>query len=95
MAAVESAKAPAVALAYSDGNRHPTFGLWPVSLADDLESFLANGDRKVMLFAQQHNLQKVDFPLAELNGMPFDPFFNVNTPQDFADAEKMIGELTE
>lgn len=79
-----------IAMAYSDGNRHPTFGLWPISLKDELELFLRGGDRKVMLFAQRYNLQKVGFPLSEIGGETIDPFFNVNTPDEFAHAERLL-----
>lgn len=82
-----------VCLAYSDGNRHPTFGCWPVALQGELEAFLLAGDRKVMLFAQRHNLQKVDFPLEMRDKETFDPFFNVNTPDEFKQAENMMAEL--
>lgn len=79
-----------IALAHSDGNRHPTFGLWPIELKDELEKFLQAGDRKVMLFAQRHNLKKVDFPLRKIGGETVDPFFNVNTPGDFEQAERLM-----
>ena len=79
-----------VCLAFSGGNRHPTFGLWPLSLREALREFLvAEGERKVMLFAGRHNLVKVDFPLAEDGS---DPFFNINTPQDLDQATTMIGK---
>ena len=75
----------AICLAYSDGNRHPVFGSWPVTLAADLKKFLVNeNERKVMLFVQRYTLIKVDFPMRFHNGAPFDPFFNINTPADLA-----------
>ncbi len=82
-----------IALAYSNGNRHPTFGLWPIALKDELADFLHAGDRKVMLFAGRHDLHKIDFPMIGRNGEVVDPFFNVNTPQDFAHAETLIEEF--
>lgn len=82
-------KSETICLAYSGGNRHPTFGLWPIALREALRRFLVEeGERKVMLFAQRHNLVKVDFPLAPDGS---DPFFNINTPQDMQQAEQMIG----
>ncbi|AWI86234.1 molybdenum cofactor guanylyltransferase MobA (plasmid) [Alloyangia pacifica] len=65
-------------------NRHPTFGLWPVSLRDDLRAALEGGLRKVVLWTDQHGAGEALFP-AE----PFDPFFNVNTPEDLARAEAL------
>jgi len=91
--AASTEKAPTICLAYSDNNRHPTFGLWPVKLENDLERFLLEGDRKVMLFAQRYNLQKVDFLIEIRDNKPFDPFFNVNTPEEFAEAEAVMAEM--
>ena len=34
--------------------RHPTFGLWSVSLADDLEKNIHSGVRKIVLWADKH-----------------------------------------
>ena len=66
-------------------NRHPTFGLWPVALRDDLRAALQGGLRKVVLWTDQHDGREALFP-AE----PFDPFFNVNTPEDMACAEELL-----
>ena len=66
-------------------NRHPTFGLWPVTLRNDLRAALNDGLRKVVLWTDQHDGREALFP-AE----PFDPFFNVNTPDDLALAEKLL-----
>ncbi|MCA0994853.1 molybdenum cofactor guanylyltransferase MobA [Alloyangia pacifica] len=65
-------------------NRHPTFGLWPVSLRNHLRRALEEGLRKVVLWTDQHGAGEALFP-AE----PFDPFFNVNTPEDLARAEAL------
>ncbi|MCB1423304.1 MAG: molybdenum cofactor guanylyltransferase MobA [Nitratireductor sp.] len=79
-----------VCLAYSGGNRHPTFGIWPLCLRAALRRFLVEeGERKVMLFAGRYNLVKVEFPLAEDGS---DPFFNINTPQDLEQAAGMTGK---
>ncbi|MEZ5720576.1 MAG: molybdenum cofactor guanylyltransferase MobA [Paracoccaceae bacterium] len=83
------AQAP-IALAESDGWLHPTFGLWPVTLAEDLELALEAGTRKVAGWALGEGAVRVQFA-AE----PFDPFFNVNTPDDLATAERILaGERT-
>lgn len=65
-------------------NRHPTFGLWPVALRDDLRAALQGGLRKVVLWTDQHNGREALF-----EAEPFDPFFNVNTPEDLAQAENL------
>lgn len=62
--------------------RHPTFGLWPVALRDDLRSALEGGLRKVVLWTQEHGGREALFP-------DEDAFFNINTPDDLARAEAM------
>ena len=71
-----------LALAASPEGRHPTFGLWPVALRDDLRAALQAGLRKVVLWTDRHGGRLAEFP----GGDP-DPFFNVNTPADLALAE--------
>ncbi|MEM8730989.1 MAG: molybdenum cofactor guanylyltransferase MobA [Pseudomonadota bacterium] len=65
--------------------RHPTFGLWPVALRDDLRAALREGLRKVVLWSDAHGGREALFP----EGPP-DPFFNVNTPEDLAQAQSML-----
>ncbi len=69
-------------------NRHPTFGLWPVALRHDLRTALQAGLRKVVLWTDRHNGREALFP-----AQPFDPFFNVNTPEDLEKAQKMLEQL--
>lgn len=63
--------------------RHPTFGLWPVALRDDLRGALDGGVRKVVAWTDQHAGRIAQFPQEQA-------FFNVNTPQDLAQAEAML-----
>lgn len=63
--------------------RHPTFGLWPVALRDDLRAALEGGLRKVVLWTDTHGGREAMFPQEEA-------FFNVNTPEDLAHAETML-----
>jgi molybdopterin-guanine dinucleotide biosynthesis protein A len=63
--------------------RHPTFGLWPVALRDDLRRALEGGLRKVVLWTETHGGREALFPQEEA-------FFNVNTPDDLAQAETML-----
>lgn len=65
--------------------RHPTFGLWPVALRDDLRAALQDGVRKVVLWTDRHGGREALFPVAG-----FDPFFNVNTPEDLKRAEGLL-----
>ena len=65
-------------------SEHPTFGLWPVALADDLEDALTRGGlRKVIVWASRHGLARVVFDEGAY------PFFNVNSPDDLATAERI------
>jgi molybdopterin-guanine dinucleotide biosynthesis protein A len=67
--------------------RHPTFGKWPVALRDDLRQALNDGVRKVVQWTKPNGCVNVEF-----SAEPFDPFFNVNTPEDMVRAEAMIAE---
>ncbi len=82
MLAAEQAGAD-MALAATPGGRHPTFGLWPVALRDDLRGALLGGLRKVVLWTDQHGCGTAEFPDDAA-------FFNVNTPDDLATAEAML-----
>ncbi|MEM6578117.1 MAG: molybdenum cofactor guanylyltransferase MobA [Pseudomonadota bacterium] len=62
-------------------DRHPTFGLWPVSLAGDLRQSLEEGTRKVVLWTDKHGGRTAMFTSDD------DPFFNVNTPEDLEEAQ--------
>ncbi len=68
--------------------RHPTFGLWPVALREDLRAALEGGLRKIVLWTDAHQAGLAEFP-----SRPFDPFFNVNTPEDIAEAERLLEAL--
>lgn len=72
-----------LALAASPSGRQPTFGIWPVDLADDLRAALQGGLRKVVQWTQAHGAGTAAFPDDAA-------FFNVNTPDDLAQAEAML-----
>ena len=65
--------------------RQPTFGLWPVELREDLREALLSGIRKVGQWTDRHNAALASFPTT-----PYNPFFNVNTPEDLDRAEAML-----
>lgn len=69
--------------------RHPTFGLWPVALRDDLRAALTDGLRKVVLWTDRHGTA-----MALFDGPGPDPFFNVNTPDDLETARARLRETT-
>jgi molybdopterin-guanine dinucleotide biosynthesis protein A len=73
-----------VAIAASGGRMHPVFALAPVDLAEDLASFLAATESlRVADWLARHNPIDVAFEA----GDGVDPFFNINTPEDLAEAE--------
>jgi len=77
-----------IALAASAGRTHPVFGLWPLSLRAALRRYLEDGGRKVVDFVARHPTTVIDFPT---HGA-LDPFFNINTPEDLAAAERLVAE---
>ncbi len=83
-AAAETDDLP-LACAATGERTHPVFGLWPVALRADLAGALASGERKVDRWTARHGCAA-----ARWTADPFDPFFNVNTPEDMADAESLV-----
>lgn len=78
-----------IVIARSDDNRHPVFGLWPVVLRQDLARWLATSDTmKVLAWVHRHDFTFCDFEV-EGDGAP-DPFFNANTPEELAEAERYL-----
>jgi len=73
-----------LACAATGGRAHPVFGFWPVALRADLAGALASGERKVDRWTGRHGCAVVSWYIE-----PSDPFFNVNTPDDLAEAERL------
>ena len=85
LTAAAEAQGAEVAFAASNGRTHPVFGLWHLSLLEALRTALVEEDeRKIDRFAGRYTVAVVDFPVT-----PFDPFFNVNRPDDLAEAERL------
>ena len=80
-----------LACAESGGQAHPVNGLWPVALREDLRDALVIEDiRKIDRWTARHGIARAAWP-AE----PVDPFFNANTPEDLAEAERLIARSGE
>lgn len=80
----------AIAIAASGGRVHPTAGLWPVVLADDLQHWLKEAnDNRALAYVRRHDPVIVSFGVGA-NGI--DPFFNVNTEDDLHWAEAALDE---
>jgi molybdopterin-guanine dinucleotide biosynthesis protein A len=77
-----------LACASSGEWRHPVVGLWPVSLRENLRHALVDENlHKIELWTARHGIA-----IAEWSTIPFDPFFNVNTPEDAARAEAIAAQ---
>jgi len=82
--AARAAAGMPLACAKSGEWRHPVVGLWPVGLRADLRRAVATeGLRKIEVWTARHGVG-----LAEWPAEPVDPFFNVNTPEDAAQAQR-------
>ena len=86
--AARIAQGTELACAQSGGRRHPVVGLWPLALRDDLRQALVHeGLRKIETWTARHGVA-----LAEWPAEPIDPFFNVNTPEDAAEADRLAAQ---
>ena len=86
-AARQAAGAP-LACARSGDWRHPVVGLWRVALRDDLRKALVEESlHKIEIWTARHGVALADWPAT-----PVDPFFNVNTPDDAAEAERIAAQ---
>lgn len=77
-----------IACAMSGGRTHPVFALWPVALAGDLRTAMIDEDmRKIDAWTERYRIVHVEFPTD-----PVDPFFNINKPDNLAEAERLLAE---
>ena len=77
-----------MAAASSGGRLHPVFGLWRSGLADDLERRMGDGLRSL-----HHWVATQDAGIAEWPAEPYDPFFNINSPEDVSVALGILAEF--
>ncbi len=83
--AVRQKQGKRLACAQSGEWRHPVVGLWHVGLRNDLRHALVVEDlRRIEIWTARHGVALASWP-----DKPIDPFFNVNTPEDIAQAEKL------
>ena len=83
---LENSMANGAAIASSGGQDHYIIGAWNKELLDDLERAIAkDGLFRVKDWAQRASAQKVEWPVE-----PYDPFFNVNAPEDLLRAEQIL-----
>jgi molybdenum cofactor guanylyltransferase len=85
LAAAREEQGAELAVAASGGQTHPVIGLWSVRLRDELRHALVKEDiRKIDRWTARYKLATVSWPAA-----PLDPFFNANTAEDIAEAERL------
>jgi molybdopterin-guanine dinucleotide biosynthesis protein A len=74
-----------LAVASSGGQTHPVIGLWSVRLRGELRHALVEEDvRKIDRWTARYPLANVSWPIT-----PVDPFFNANTIDDIAEADRL------
>jgi molybdopterin-guanine dinucleotide biosynthesis protein A len=71
------------ALAASGGQLHPVCGLWRAAAIDRAVSYTGAGRRSLKGFAELVGFVAVEWP-----NEPVDPFFNINTSDDLAEAAR-------
>ncbi len=86
-------KTPEVDLvvAKSRGFNHPVIALWKSDINNKLQNALNEGVRKIDIFTAQLNIAYVDFDNIQISD--FDPFTNLNSPQDLILAQQILGKL--
>ena len=83
--AARVAAGAALACAASGGFTHPPVALWPRALAGDLRAALLAGERRIDRWTARHGVA-----IATWDCTPHDPFFNANTPEELAAAERLL-----
>ena len=75
----------ALACARSGEWRHPVIALWPLALREALRNALTRENvHKVDQWTARYRVAVAEWPTE-----PVDPFFNVNTPEQAAEAERL------
>jgi molybdenum cofactor guanylyltransferase len=75
------------AIAASGRQEHYIVGAWKPELLDDLGAAIAQDN----LFRVKDWVQRISAQVVRWPTDPFDPFFNVNTPEDLQRAEQIAG----
>ena len=83
-------KGQQVVLAESLGRLHPVFSMWNIGfeLESKIEHLLKNGERKIDKISKKFKTRVVNFP-----DIGYDPFFNINTPEDLETANRIEKEF--
>jgi molybdenum cofactor guanylyltransferase len=85
----EAGEETGAAIASSGGHDHFLTGIWTTKLAEPLGRLIKQENLlRVQDFAAQCKAEKVVWA-----ALPHDPFFNINTPDDLAEAEMIAGGI--
>ncbi len=88
---VQAATGAQIVCARSGGRSHHVVALWSVALRHDLRRALTVDDvRQVRRFVERHGAATADWPVT-----PYDPFTNVNTPDDLREAGRIAGLIAD
>lgn len=68
---------------------HYTTALWSTTLSKQLADYIASGQRSVRHFIAQQHHKKVTF-----DTIPIDPFFNINTPEQWDHAKRLLAKIS-
>ncbi|VAW94556.1 Molybdenum cofactor guanylyltransferase [hydrothermal vent metagenome] len=83
LSAALSQSSSLIAVAKSNSRLQNVFMLVHKTLFRSLDKFIRNGERKAQIWLEQHNPVIVDF------NKPAHAFYNINTPEDLAEIEKL------
>ncbi|NIX76206.1 molybdenum cofactor guanylyltransferase MobA [Microvirga terricola] len=88
---VRDAEQAPLACAASSDRSHHAIGLWPVNLRHDLhQAVTVDHLRRVEDWTRRHRVARAVWPTT-----PFDPFFNINTPEDLVSAKAMVEQFAD
>ncbi|MGC2087779.1 MAG: molybdenum cofactor guanylyltransferase MobA [Bradyrhizobium sp.] len=88
LTAARTTEGAELGVAASGNQSHPVIGLWKVALREELRHALTVEDiRRIDRFTARYPLATVSWPIT-----PVDPFFNANTAEDLAEAERLAAQ---
>ena len=78
-----------IALASSNGRTHPVVGIWPLFLEKNLRDAMVHENlRKIDFFTARYKTAIIEFEASIV-----DPFFNINTKEEWAEAEQLLRKV--
>lgn len=77
-------KSDKIVAAHSGGRLHPICAIWPTKALQTLEQCALQGELSLKRASQIYGREELGWP-----DTPYDPFFNINTPEDLAQADQI------